>query len=359
MNPSHSNYPTMNPTLPHYRNSKQRLTTNLGGSGFIAAHVLDILLEHGHEVITTVRSEEKAKKIKDAHPKASIDFRIVEDIAQPNAFDEAVKSLPGLEAVIHTASPFHFNVTDTKKDLLDPAIIGTTGILKAIKAYAPSVKHVVITSSFASIIDGSKGTRPGHTYSEADWNPVTLEEAVQNPSNGYRASKTFAEKAAWEFVEKEKPNFTVATLCPPLVLGPIVHYLNSLDGLNTSNQRVRNLITGQNKKEIPDTGTYIWVDVRDLALAHVKAIEIPEAANKRFFITAGYFTNKEVSEIIRKNFPEYEKELPGKDVKGGDYPEGGLYKYDNSRTVEVLGIKFRTLEESIVDLVKSLKSVGA
>jgi nucleoside-diphosphate-sugar epimerase len=91
----------------------------------------------------------------------------------------------------------------------------------------------------------------------------------------------------------------------------------------------------------------------------VNSIEIPEAADKRFFITAGYFNNREICEIIRKNFPEYENELPTKDVKGGDYPEAGLYKYDNSRTVNVLGIKFRSLEESIVDLVKSLKAVGA
>jgi len=142
-------------------------------------------------------------------------------------------------------------------------------------------------------------------------------------------------------------------------LGPIVHYLNSLDSLNTSNQRTANLITGKNKSEIPDTGTFIWVDVRDLALAHVKAMELPEAANKRFFITAGYFSNKEIAEIIRKNFPALEKELPAKDVKGGDYPKEGLYKYDNSRTVNVLGVKFRSLEESVVDLVKSLQAVGA
>lgn len=147
-------------------------------------------------------------------------------------------------------------------------------------------------------------------------------------------------------------------MCPPLVLGPIVHYLNSLSALNTSNQRVRNIITGQNKTEIAETGTFLWVDVRDLALAHVKAIEIPDAADKRFFITTGYFSNKEIVEIVRKHFPEYESELPGKDVKGGDYPKEGIYKYDNSRTVEVLGIKFRSLEESIVDLVKSLKSVA-
>ena len=103
----------------------------------------------------------------------------------------------------------------------------------------------------------------------------------------------------------------------------------------------------------------MWVDVRDIALAHVKAIELPEAADKRFFVTAGYFSNRDLAEIIRKNFPEFEKELPSEDVKGGGYPEGGLYKFDNSRTKEVLGIKFRGLEESVVDTVNSLKAVNA
>ncbi|KAI9820201.1 MAG: methylglyoxal reductase (NADPH-dependent) gre2 [Pycnora praestabilis] len=333
-----------------------------GGSGFIAAHVLDILLKHGHSVVTTVRSPEKASKIKDAHPNApkdKLDFAIVKDIAQVGAFDEAVKSNPPFEAVIHTASPFHFNVEDTKKDLLDPAIIGTTEILKAIKKSAPTVKRVVITSSFASIVDGSKGNRVGHTYSEKDWNPITEDEAVQNPVNGYRASKTFAEKAAWEFIEKEKPNFTLSTMCPPLVLGPIVHYLNSIDALNTSNQRIRNIMTGQCKEQLPPTGTFIWVDVRDLALCHVKAIEDAGAANKRFFITAGYFSNKEIADIIRKNFPDLESKLPTQSTKGGEYPEDGIYKYDNSSVTEVLGIKFSSLEKSVVDTVKSLQAVGA
>jgi len=331
-----------------------------GGSGFIAAHVLDILLKHGHTVITTVRSQAKADKIKSAHPDAGdkLSFKIVEDIAVEGAFDEAVK-IDGLEAVIHTASPFHFNVTDTKKDLLDPAINGTKGVLSAIKKNAPSVTRVVITSSFASIVDANKGNAPGYVYSEKDWNPVTEEQAVKDPSTGYRASKTFAEKAAWDFVEKEEPNFTVATICPPLVLGPIVHYLNDLSALNTSNQRVRNLITGQNKDSIPDTGVYLWTDVRDLALGHVKAMELPEAGGKRFFFTAGYFSNKEIADIIRKNFKEYKNELPAEGVKGGDYPEGGVYSFDNKRSKEVLGIEFRGLEESITDLVKSLKDVGA
>lgn len=106
----------------------------------------DVLLEHSHSVVTSVRTEEKGKSILKNHPnvpKDKLDFVVVEDIAKPDAFDEAIKSNPPFETVIHTASPFHYNVTDMKKDLLDPAINGTTGILKAIKKGAPSVKRVV------------------------------------------------------------------------------------------------------------------------------------------------------------------------------------------------------------------------
>jgi nucleoside-diphosphate-sugar epimerase len=90
-----------------------------GGSGFIAAHTLDILLEHGHSVVTTVRTQEKADKIKASYQnyvdKGQLGFAIVPDIAQPDAFEKAVISDPPFEAVLHTASPFHFNVTDVQK----------------------------------------------------------------------------------------------------------------------------------------------------------------------------------------------------------------------------------------------------
>jgi hypothetical protein len=63
--------------------------------------------------VTTVRSEEKAKKIRDAFPDKSpeeLEIAIVPDIAKPDAFDEVVKT-PGIEVVLHTASPFHFNIS--------------------------------------------------------------------------------------------------------------------------------------------------------------------------------------------------------------------------------------------------------
>ncbi|KAF2191103.1 NADPH-dependent methylglyoxal reductase-like protein GRE2 [Zopfia rhizophila CBS 207.26] len=334
-----------------------------GGSGFIAAHTLDVLLKHGHSVVTTVRTQAKADKIKAAYPnygKDKLDFAIVPDIAQPTAFDRAVISDPPFEVVLHTASPFHFNVTDVQKDLLDPAIIGTTGILKSIKKSAPSVKRVVITSSFAAIINPSKGFWPEHTYSEEDWNPITREGAEENAMQGYRASKTFAEKAAWEFLEKDEPNFTITTINPPMVFGPIIHNLESLENMNTSNQRILWAAQGKFKDEIPATGIHIWVDVRDVAEAHVAAFEKSDAANKRFFTLAGYFSNKEITQIIRKHFPQY-KVLPTNSTPGGDYPEGGvdaLYKFNNKRSIDILGLKYRTLEETVVDSIKSFQAVG-
>lgn len=111
-----------NPKTLRNRHIQTKIMTRVlltGGSGFIAAHALDILLEHGHSVVTTVRTQEKADKIKAAYKsyaeKGVLDFAIVPDIAQPDAFEKAVVSDPPFEAVLHTASPFHFNVTNVQK----------------------------------------------------------------------------------------------------------------------------------------------------------------------------------------------------------------------------------------------------
>ena len=330
-----------------------------GGSGFIAAHVIESLLKHGHSVVTTVRSKEKGDKILAAHPEQgadSLSYVIVPDISQPGAFDDAVVSSPPFEGAIHAASPYHFlsKTEEEIKDMITTAVNGTTGILEAIKANAPTVKRVVVTSSFAAMVDVKKPL--SHTYTEADWDPVTKSEAFQNPLAAYRASKTFAEKAAWDFVEREKPNFQLSVCNPPLVLGPIVHYLNSLEALNTSNQRIRDLITGAAKSKCPPTGNYLWVDVRDLAEAHVLAMEKEETAGRRFFVTKGNFCNREIVEIIAEEFPEYKWDLPtGEALKPGDYPDGGPTGWDNTESIEVLGAKYRPFKDCIVDTIRSLQ----
>lgn len=100
---------------------------------------------------------------------------------------QVIKSTPDLDFVLHTASPFHFNVQDLVKDFLEPAVTGTTSILQAIKDNAPSVKRVVITSSFAAINHGSDKKPP--FYDETCWNPITWDEAAQDKTKAYRGSK--------------------------------------------------------------------------------------------------------------------------------------------------------------------------
>ena len=169
--------------------------------------------------------------------------------------------------------------------------------------------------------------------------------------------QTFAEKAAWDFVEKEKPNFDVVTINPPLVFGPVTHYVSSLDGLNTSNERVRDIIQGNFlDKALPHTGIYLWADVRDVALAHIRAIEVPEAGGNRFLVTAGHFSNKIVVDMIRESHPELSSKLPENPTD--DIP-ADIYGYDSSKASRILGITFRSLKDSIGDTVTSLVKLGA
>ena len=118
-------------------------------------------------------------------------------------------------------------------------------------------------------------------------------------------------------------------------------------------------MVGEYKAEIPDTGTsfFLWVDVRDAALAHIRAMEALGAVNQRFLLTAGYFSNKEICEVIRGSFTEYRPQLPEQNTGGGGFPNKGLYGFDNSQATKKLGLTYRTLSASITDTVMSLQKL--
>jgi uncharacterized protein YbjT (DUF2867 family) len=69
-----------------------------GGSGFVAAHVLNSFLSRGYNVRTTVRNEEAAEKVKKSHSKylTQLSFAIVPDVQTPGGHDEAVKGVDGV-----------------------------------------------------------------------------------------------------------------------------------------------------------------------------------------------------------------------------------------------------------------------
>ena len=154
---------------------------------------------------------------------------------QDGAFDEAVK---GVDAIAHTASPFHFKADDPS-ELIVPAVRGTTGILASALAHAPqAVNRIVITSSCAAVLTPAR--QPG-LFSEEDWNEASI-AAVESQGRAapnaekYRASKTLAERAAWAFWEEHKTEvgWDLVVLNPPFVFGPVVHEVANAAALNES-----------------------------------------------------------------------------------------------------------------------------
>jgi nucleoside-diphosphate-sugar epimerase len=253
------------------------------------------------------------------------------------------------------ASPFVMEgITDNVKELLDPAVKGTTGILSAILEHNPSVKRVVITSSFSSMWNGTKGTWPDHTYTEEDWNPVTWDEAADPNTDGpnaYSASKVFAERAAWDFIDKKKPNFTLSTVLPPMVYGPTAHKPDSVKKLATSSADIYRLCNGS-EKQVPETGFFAFVDARDVGEAHLKAYETNNPG--RFFVTGGNFTYQRACDIIRKDFPE-KRHLTPEGTPGQPLPN--VYKVDSSKARKELGMTFRDLETTIHDMVVDFEEI--
>ncbi|KAI1327055.1 ketoreductase [Xylariaceae sp. FL0255] len=322
-----------------------------GGSGFIASHVLDALLDAGFDVVVTARSKAKGEAIAESVKPHRLSFAVVEDMVKEHAFDAVFQSEAPFDYVVHTASPYHLNVQDPVKDFLDPAIKGTTGLLKSIKAYAPTVRRVVITSSSAAILNPVNHAK---VYDETYWAPTTWDDAMQDPKKAYKASKVYAEKAAWQFIEDEKPKFDLAVINCTYVLGPVQRCLPGLEAMNTSNHRIRDMVQGKMRDGLsPTAPVFTFVDVRDVALSHLRALTVPAAGNKRFYVVGSHFSNKHIADVIRKSFPGLAGRLPDEATCEDDLPVD-VYGFDNSRSRNVLGLEYTSLEQSVVDTVQSI-----
>lgn len=169
-----------------------------GINGFIGSHILDTLLAHGISVRGIVRTRKKADQVQSDFPSAGskLSFAIVPDITTPGAFDEAFKSAPSIDVVIHTASPLSYAAGKTLADFVEPAKRGTMEILEGATRYAPSLKRMIITGSFASIANPKDMQGNGKVYNSDDWNPLSTDEGDSGNSRlAYWTSKTLAERA--------------------------------------------------------------------------------------------------------------------------------------------------------------------
>ncbi|TDZ37916.1 NADPH-dependent methylglyoxal reductase GRE2 [Colletotrichum spinosum] len=322
-----------------------------GANGFIGTHVVSLALERGYKVRATARSASSLDKLRNLFPDAAssdrLTFAAVPDIAKPDSYKDA---LAGVTGIIHTASPFIIDPKNNESDLLQPAIKGSIAVLEAAQLYGQQVKRVVNVSSFASIIDMAQGYRPGYTYTEKDWNPMNYEEASKSDDGAmvYCASKGLAEKAMWHWMgENQAVTFTLANICPPWVFGPYVGE-PKLDHLSTSVGLLWKLIDA---KDVPPIDFAGYADVRDVAEALIKGIEVPEAGGERF-LAGGHFDWQTAADILREEVPEAKERIPeGKPGSGRDQE---VYAIDGSKAEKVLGLKYTPLKDTLRDAVRQL-----
>jgi dihydroflavonol-4-reductase len=330
-----------------------------GATGYVASCLVADLLGRGYRVRGTVRDLAKAPRLK-ALPGAAERLTVVEaELQAPATLRSAID---GCATVFHTASPYVLNVADPQRDLVDTAVHGTVNVLAAC-ASVGGVRRVVLTSSMAAVTDEPESD---HVLTEADWN--TKSTLDRNP---YYLSKTLAERAAWDFMAAEKPPFDLVVINPFVVMGPSLS-----PAVNVSNQILLDLVSGA----FPAILSLTWgiVDVRDVALAHVRAAEVP-AASGRYLCAAPPVTMRQVATWMREAGYGELTRLPTRGLDNwlgnllvtldsyrrpsgtGSYLRthiGRTPRYDTTKAQRDLGLRFRPTRDTILDTLVDLARWG-
>jgi len=238
--------------------------------------------------------------------------------------------------------------------MLRPAIDGTKNMLAAAKK-EPRVKHMVLTSSLVAVINPVIMPAAGITYTGDDWNPATWEQAktIDDPIFTYCASKTLAEKAAWDDTER---TFPVTAICPPKIFGPAHQPIDKMSSLNNS---IRDFYSLMSNTPIACTDFPVGVDVRDVAALHVNALSSPPPPGtphnaQRLLLPAWHYFNHEIAEVLVTS-PQLSKEKTGVDFKtrvSSDRSADPGFEHfacDSGRSETLLGRSFITKKQCFVD----------
>ena len=335
-----------------------------GASGFLASHVVQQLLQQGRfRVRGTVRDKNREDKVKPLTELATANHPlelVAADLTKEDTWTDAVK---GCSYVLHVASPYPRMTKQPKNPdvVIRPAVDGALNVLKAC-AESGSVKRVVLTSSAMAISGGISG-EPGKVYTEEDW------ATDENCKGAYERSKFRAERAAWEFVEKLEAGkkFELVTVNPSGIMGPFI----SASSGDTSASSIGDILTNK-LPGLPNISLPI-VDVRDVAAAHIAAIESPEAAGKRYIAHNKTMTYSEIAAIISQEFKPQGYKVPTKPMKkimlgvmskfnsGAKYAAknaGNEIQLSNDRMRSQLGIEPRAEEATIIDQCYTLIDLG-
>jgi len=232
--------------------------------------------------------------------------------------------------------------------LIDPALNGTKNVLASVEKYSATVKSVIVTSSLAAVVEHHPTDDGSKVWTEEDWNTTsTLQDGP------YRLSKVLAEKYALEWGDKH-PNIKVCTVLPTFIIGP--PHTKRCDA--TSIKFVKDMLSGSFKSGAPALSTGM-VDIRDVALAHILAFELPQAKG-RYLVTSEEGVNRlDVARLLKKEFPAY----PLPETQNGEiqYKAGNLLpngRYSVAKVQKDLGIHLRNYQPALLEMAHKLIESG-
>ena len=325
-----------------------------GATGYIGLHCIHQLLNQGYAVNGSVRSPERKEEIFEALQKHNTPtenlYLYTFNLTEDDGWDEGME---GCDYLLHVASPIALE-NHNEDFFVKPAVAGVKRAFKFAKKH--NVKKVVLTSSVAAIFD----TLEEKTYyDETDWSDP------ENPSiSHYSKSKTLSERAAWDFVKNEGNPFELAVINPALVIGP------SLSGdLGESNKAIAMVVTGKMPVAVPLQFGY--VDVRDVANAHVLAMQNSNSNGERFALAEKDLWYKDVAKVLRDNgfdkaptfnVPVWLAKILAnfsKELKITLPYLGRVRSVKNtSKAKDILGWNPRPAEQSIIDTAEQIKEMG-
>ncbi|KAI4732571.1 NAD(P)-binding protein [Aureobasidium sp. EXF-12298] len=324
-----------------------------GGTGFIGSHVTLAVLKSGYRVRLSVRRSDQEAAIMKLFPayRSQIETVVIPDITRREAFVEALKDV---DHVFHLASPMPGQGVDVRKDYVDPAVHGTTSMLYAALDY-PQIKNIIVMSSILALVDIKTPIDGPVVLSEntGEVIPIDLDmkefeqEGMQGHGMKYRASKILAHQATRDFLQKEKPSYTVLTFHPSFVLGE--------DFAQESPEQMRGMMSFlwmSLSFEKPILAS-AWVHVEDVAKAHVNAIttSTPIASGTEFILSAPPFPWEEAIAHLEETYPFLECKLQG--------PFGPIYELPDLAAENILGIKWTSKEKIMDDVMNQQLSLRA
>ncbi|GFP77223.1 SDR family oxidoreductase [Clostridium fungisolvens] len=310
---------------------KREIVLVTGGSGYIATYIIAELLKKGYSVRTTVRSFKREEEVREALAElgqpTNKELQFFEtDLTKDAGWAAAVANVT---YVLHVASPLPSVMPKDENELIIPAKEGTLRVLRAAKN--AGVKRVVMTSAFGAAGMGYTTARNDYTFTEKDWSNLAHDTKL----NAYYKSKTLAEKSAWEFIKRESGNLELTTILPVAVMGPVI-----AKKATGSNQLIGMMLSGH----LPGFFDLYFpiVDVRDLAKAHILALETPSAAGERFIISNNQsISMKQLGMILKNNLGETAKKIPNRTIPSFILKFAALFSSMARYTSSDLGINYK------------------